>query len=368
MIRTLTIGVMLVLLVLAVPVGADAPVRISYVYSDSMLPTIDQGDGYLIVATDDVGVGDIVTYWSPERGTFVTHRVVDITAAGLITKGDNNPTTDQAAGYPAVRPDQLVGKVVTIDGRVLLVPNLQALDTAVENNQSVIAGLIALYAYWRVRGYRRRNRGADTGPRRTIRLRQIAVPGIVGTMVVLAALIYVGSSTLELTYVASEQGGESATLLKVGESKNTTVLVDVVKTPFTQVIVDADGMNITGIETVDERGAASARFAQGVDAVDESAGMESTNPLVQRLMTPSVMLVDVQVPALDEPGVRTGRVLVYPYPSTLPTSVLAMLHDIHPLVAAIGSSVATFAPMYVFYWLFYDGNEPVRLSIPGVTR
>ena len=88
----------------------------------SMLPTLEGGDLVVIqnVPIGEVHVGDIVVYGSPcsAYGESVVHRVVNITGAGLITKGDNNQYTDQ---YPqaqiAVSPitqQCLEGKVVFV--------------------------------------------------------------------------------------------------------------------------------------------------------------------------------------------------------------------------------------------------------------
>jgi len=89
----------------------------------SMLPTLEGGDLVVIqgVPISDIHVGDIIVYDSPcsNNGLSVVHRVVNITNAGLITKGDNsetNPETDQASGI-AVSPitqQCLEGKVVFV--------------------------------------------------------------------------------------------------------------------------------------------------------------------------------------------------------------------------------------------------------------
>lgn len=73
----------------------------------SMLPTLEGGDLVVIqsVSLSDVHVGNIIVYGGvcSALGESVIHRVVNITAAGLITKGDNNPGTDQALNI-ATRP------------------------------------------------------------------------------------------------------------------------------------------------------------------------------------------------------------------------------------------------------------------------
>ena len=74
------------------------------VRSDSMKPVFSAGD--LIITTSPkfpIKVGAIITYQNGEN--LVTHRVVDITANGVITKGDDNNTPDN----PMVLMSQIKG-------------------------------------------------------------------------------------------------------------------------------------------------------------------------------------------------------------------------------------------------------------------
>ncbi|WP_020221366.1 signal peptidase I, partial [Halarchaeum acidiphilum] len=123
MIRTAALAVLLVLAgLVAAPAGS--PVQVSYVYSESMSPTIGVGDGYVLVPAGHVSTGDIVTFWSGTRGAYTTHRIVDETADGFRTKGDHNAVADQAAGYPSVSRDAIVGRVLTWRGSPLVIPHL----------------------------------------------------------------------------------------------------------------------------------------------------------------------------------------------------------------------------------------------------
>ena len=66
------------------------------VLSESMSPTINMGD--LIVTTpadgDDIGIGDVVAFKNGNKNIPITHRVVNITEEGFITKGDANEDPD----------------------------------------------------------------------------------------------------------------------------------------------------------------------------------------------------------------------------------------------------------------------------------
>ncbi len=87
----------------------------------SMLPTLEGGDLVVIqnVPISQIHVGDIIVYSGlcSAGGESVVHRVVDITSSGLITKGDNNPNTDQYQHQIAISPitsQCLEGKVVYV--------------------------------------------------------------------------------------------------------------------------------------------------------------------------------------------------------------------------------------------------------------
>ena len=88
----------------------------------SMLPTLEGGDLVVIqnVPIDQVHLGDIVVYngLCSSTGLSVIHRVVNITGAGLITKGDNNNYSDQSPRAEIARSpitqQCLEGKVVFV--------------------------------------------------------------------------------------------------------------------------------------------------------------------------------------------------------------------------------------------------------------
>ncbi|MDG6981161.1 MAG: signal peptidase I [Nitrososphaerota archaeon] len=86
----------------------------------SMLPTLEGGDLVVIqgVPISQVQVGNIIVYngLCSSGGESVVHRVVAITSQGLITEGDNNPSTDQASGIAMspITQQCLEGKVVFV--------------------------------------------------------------------------------------------------------------------------------------------------------------------------------------------------------------------------------------------------------------
>lgn len=77
------------------------------VISGSMEPTISVKDFIIVKITDNIKVGDIITY--TDGKDFITHRVIDINEDTIHTKGDANNSED----YEISR-ESLVGKVVLV--------------------------------------------------------------------------------------------------------------------------------------------------------------------------------------------------------------------------------------------------------------
>jgi len=118
-------------LVLAFVVGAliGQPILFSFVTSGSMSPTIQEGDGFVVVPSQlagDIGEGDVIVFEAKEiqGGGLTTHRIVEETEAGYITRGDANPFTDQDGGEPPVTTDQIVAVALQPGGDVVTIPYL----------------------------------------------------------------------------------------------------------------------------------------------------------------------------------------------------------------------------------------------------
>ena len=87
----LTLALGLVVLILTLPLFT--PYRIMVVLSGSMAPTLRAGDALLIRSgVTSIHEGDVVTF--QREGQLVTHRVVEVQSAQLVTRGDANNAAD----------------------------------------------------------------------------------------------------------------------------------------------------------------------------------------------------------------------------------------------------------------------------------
>jgi signal peptidase len=299
-----------------------SPVHLSYATSDSMEPAIDEGDGYLLVSTGDYDPGDVVTFRSEQRGAFVTHRVVERTDGGLVTRGDDNPSTDQAGGLPPVEREQVLGEIPQVGGMLLVVPNLGAVVGPLQTNPAVGLGVVGLLgALWLVGGRDRRTR-----TRSVTHVDEVLGPVFaVGVFGALALLVLVGGTTYAFQYTAVDGDPTAADELAVGDPAERTYEVRLFEPPLTRTFVEADGMAVTD------------RTSEGTTTT-----------------------LTVRVPPPAEPGTVETAVRTYAYPATLPADLQRTLHETHPALATVASVGAVFLPLYLLYLLAVDGSAPLR--------
>ena len=84
---------------------------ISNVPTASMEPTIKTGD-YIMFSKadyDDVGVNDIIVYYSKKNDIFIVHRIIAKNDYYITCKGDNNSIPDSEE----ITPDMVRGKFIT---------------------------------------------------------------------------------------------------------------------------------------------------------------------------------------------------------------------------------------------------------------
>jgi signal peptidase len=231
------------------------PILFGFVETGSMEPTLSAGDGFVAIPgaiAGDVAVGDVVVYQAERLhgGGLTTHRVVDETSAGYVTRGDGNPSTDQADDEPPVKDAQIVAEVLQADGRVVVVPHLGTLVTGIRDAlggvQSVltdrlgveevagprglsvllfgIAGVGYLVDRWLTgRGEKARRRGPsrETG---------VDVRVIVGTLAVFVVFVATVSMAVpagphEYAFVSSNHDTPGPGVIGVGETETTTHVV-----------------------------------------------------------------------------------------------------------------------------------------------
>lgn len=316
-------GVSLIVLALLGVLITTAPVQILSASSGSMEPAIDKGDIYFVTKSDSISKGDIITFDSEEFNEFVTHRVVGRTSSGYITKGDANPSTDQAAGHPPVSDSKVIGTVIEIGGHPVSIPGLGSVIGYLQSNVAIVA--IGLLAYLVVPELWTSDKNRRKKKRDVFYAGSYMHPLFLIAFVSCIGLIFVGSSAHEVTYVAAEGQATAAHTVPVGETATRTLSLETYSAPMVTTVVDAKGFAI-----------------------------------LDRQTTGSEISLSIAVPPRKTTGPIHGVIEINSYPATLPKSVLSLLDDIHWILAALGSMVPIFGPTFTLYFLYVHPEAPIR--------
>jgi signal peptidase len=314
-----------VLALVAVAAFGYAPVSVHYATSDSMEPTIGEGDVFL-VAEGSVEVGDAALYYSAEREGLVAHRVVDETDAGYVTRGDANPSTDQAGGAPPVAPGEVVGPVVTAGGSPVTLSGFGPVAGFVATNRGLVAGALAVLLVGLLAAEERSerdSRGDLTTAAAFFR------PFLAMGVALMVTTIVVGAAAAPVAVVHTSDPAVAADqrlAVETGTAETVPVPVETDRLPMTYHVVEASGdLTVTDYELTDS----------GVDA-------------------------SVAVEALPSDGTTTGQIRVYTYPQVVPKPLVVALHALHPVAGAFGAAATMLLPTLALYWLAFDPRELIR--------
>ncbi|MDR5671931.1 Signal peptidase I [Halalkaliarchaeum sp. AArc-CO] len=154
---SVTLQLALAAVVIALVVGQflGQPILLSFVETGSMEPTLDPGDGFVAVPAElsgEIQQGDVIVFHAEEiqGGGLTTHRVVEVTEQGYITRGDANPFTDQDGDEPVVRDAQVVATALQVGGSVVAIPHLgtavMGLQAGLETIQRQLAAALGTRA------------------------------------------------------------------------------------------------------------------------------------------------------------------------------------------------------------------------------
>ena len=322
------------------------PVGLAYVETDSMSPTIESGEGFIAVPSqldNTVREDDVVVFQAEQLhgGGLTTHRVVDQTERGYITRGDANPFTDQDGDEPPVKEAQIVATALQINGDVVVIPHLgtliEGVQSVLELIQQQLASLLGTssvlgaqglgylifavtlvwYAVgeWRDRG----TKHSDRNTAREVGTNTRLVVGIFAVLLVLGATVaMIGpAGTQEYGIVSAEFDSERPTVIPQGESND--------------VIYPVDNGGVLPIVTYLEPA------SEGV----------AVSPHESRVGPRSVVNSTVTLQAPPETGYYRRFIVEHRYLAILPLPVIQTLYAVHPWAPIVVIDVVIGLPFYL---------------------
>ncbi|HVL46928.1 MAG TPA: S26 family signal peptidase [Candidatus Thermoplasmatota archaeon] len=313
---------------IALPIVTGRPV-FSYASSGSMEPTIKTFDGFFVEPwPSHLQVGDIIVFQSTTRGGPSVHRIVGGDARnGWYTQGDANPEIDQVGGEVAVTADRVMGRVVTVDGKPVLVEGFGVavveatiawvrIENAAGGARNLAAGAFvavgAVAAFAFVWGGSRLPERRDRSPRLERALSRLFPYGILGKHVAIGLFVVLLAAT---AYGAASARREVPT----------------------HVVVVADPSSGDGIragaqgQVLDRKVSLGSLGFLPTTAILEAGSPGIVAPMGTRHVPPWTRVeMPYQLVAGERVGLQEETVLVYRYPAAFPEFLTRAMHDTFP--------------------------------------
>jgi len=342
------------------------PVLLGFVTSGSMAPTIETGDGFVAIPTALAGPveeGDVVTFRAEEiqGGGLTTHRIVEETDRGYITKGDANPFTDQDGDEPPVKKSQIVATVWQPGGTVVTVPGVGAVVTGTQSTlqeiQRQIAALVGARSLLGTQGLayfvvalsvvayvadillsddRKRKREPERSTGTNVRL---IVAVFAGAIVLSATAAMVGpAGPQEFGVVSAESDSPGPRIIEQGTSESV------------QYITPNDGF---------------VPVVRYVEPATEGVEIEPREAVVPARSSVNGTLT---LTAPPETGYYRYYVVEHRYLLVLPQSTIETLHAVHPWLPIVVIDGLLGGSFYLLWVVMVDSGRVRRRTRDGPSR
>jgi signal peptidase len=363
-VTALEVAVVVVLVSLVAGQALGYPVLLGFVETGSMEPTLEPGDGFVAVPKPVAGPiepGTVIVFQAEQiqGGGLTTHRVVEETERGYITRGDANPFTDQDGEEPPVKRAQIVAVALQVGGEVVVVPEL---GTAVTGVRGVLTAL-------------QRELAALVGSRSLL--------GPTGVGYVVSGLLF--AAYLVDLLVSDESGRERDRGRDRARDGGSDVRLYVAAMALVVVLAATAAMVVPA--GPQEYGIVSAEFASDRPTVIPAGESKAVPyPLANDGLVPTVVYVESASQGVAVDGARTvlgygGRaeatvtlrappetgyyrryVVEHRYLAILPVPVIDALHGIHPWLALAGVNAALGGGFYLLGRLLLGSGRVRRRS------
>jgi len=333
------------------------PILLGYVTTGSMQPTLDPGDGFVAIPSalaDSIEAGDVVTFRAEDvqGGGLTTHRIVETTDRGYITRGDANPFTDQDGGEPPVSDAQIVAVAWQPSGDVLAIPGV---GTFVSGTQETLRTV-------------QRHLATLLGTRSLLGTQGLAYLLLGASLLGYAIDVLMGGDRSR-TRDTSRQTGIDARLLvglfaaAVVLSATATMVLPAGPQEFGVVSAESDA---PGIRVIEQGTTESTELRLGnggfvpmatyFEPVSEEINVEPTRMVIPGQSTVNATL---SLTAPPETGYYRHYVVEHRYLLVLPEQVLTALYRIHPWAPIVVIDLLLGGSFYLIGTLL-AGSDRVR--------
>jgi signal peptidase len=300
------------------------PATFAYAQTDSMEPEISPGDTFILYPSSEYQVGDVIAFVPEDGGTIITHRIVEETEEGYITKGDNNQITDQSGGdRPPVTENRIRGKALTLGGEVATVPYSGWLLNTINQNKIIIYLLIILVLLYDLTG--------EYKNRKTFKRDYIDYGDVLTYLIIL--LIIISNTVIllpvseEITLIATEGNSSAETSIKVGQREDIELSYESkINLPFTRDYVKSSDMEITDYYR------------------DENNNI----------------IIEGRSKSYDEIGAKDADLRIYNVPASLPKPVSDYIFNINAILGSFITTLSILLPLYLILYLLLPTESPVR--------
>ena len=344
--RLLWAGVVFFVVAMVIGQALGQPVLLGFVTTGSMQPTLDPGDGFIAIPTAVAGPveeGDVITYRAEEiqGGGLTTHRVVGETERGYVTRGDNNPFTDQDSNEPPVAEAQIVAIAWQIRGEVVTIPGVGTVVTGTRSGLSWVQRQSASVL------------GMDS---------LLGTQGLAYLLVILSAVAYVADLFLtsdrkrERRNTSRDTGTNVRLLITIFAaavvlSATATMVAPAGPQEFGVVSAEFDA---PGPRVVEQGTTESTRYVLGnggfvpvvtfFDSTADGIGIEPNETVIPARSSVNATLT---VTAPPETGYYRYFVVEHRYLLVLPQSTIRSLYHVHPWLPIITIDVLLGGSFYV---------------------
>jgi len=349
--KVLTVVLVLIIVFVIATQLLGFPSPVSYVETDSMEPQLEPGDGFIGIPkplAGEISPNDVVTYRAQTigGGGLTTHRIVRETENGYTTKGDNNPFVDQDGAEPPVTESQIELVVLQMNGEIVVLPHVGDVAIGVQNVLDAAVSAIGL-----------RSLSGDN-------------PGIVITVV---GLLFVISAGIYDIVTPDDARSMSRSARRSNTIDSRLLLVGIL------LILSLPLLSVTALPSqTQELTILSAEFSNPDDnsVIKAGTSAEINSTVENDQMLPMVIIIEpategiefddrvftaasgetvstkLRLYAPSELGTYTRARSIDFYLHLLPASLIAGLHQLHPLLARVATMSVILGPITFLYWVF----------------